>query len=1142
MESIDRRGVLRSTGMFAGAALVGGAPAWIPTTAHADPAAGAAAAAEGRPSADRGSALDTVVLGDTASETAHAVAAAASDTVAGELGQSARVLNSAGAKDYWGGTVAFTLKVDPKRPTYVSAKFWGGDFDPSGGGDVWRLQLFLDGRAMGWFDQAVVDNIDMIDVAPRLPGAFYVHTLPLPLSATRGKTSLTIEIRAMGRIWPYGNNTDNDFYFPMTTASRGIYRAYTHTDPYFRPAHDDEFGSVAAPTTLADTDAAMIERITARVLDDQGSLLYGTAPSSMDPWQYETLLRGYYWPESPAYRNADALGLVCQAIDAQYLAWKADGTGAVLTASAQQWEGFGRVGLALFTGWNELQSQLDEDVSSGPTGLFNLGFEGGTSAPYGWNSPGWASDGSYSRDTAVSRSGTASLKIASSGGSMLVASAGFGRTGYGQATYSCWVRTDGKSASPHTLIQFYDAKGTFVSGSSDLHATTGSTGWQQLTDTVDVPAGATQYQFWMAVSDGQTAWFDDVTITTPDPSVTERPLANPGFESGSATPTGWSVPGWANSGSYGRDTTVSHGGTASLKIVSTGNLLVIPTARGGTAAGSLSFSCWAKTDGTATTPHVLVQFWDADNTYLSGSADVHVATGSTDWQQLAGSVTVPDGATQYEFWLNVQGTETAWFDDVEITVPQPAGAAPVPRRAAYRDMLLSSRGYWRQNTRHYTNQNQFTALGIYECNRGLSLLSPADAWPQRKAMDWVYVAVGLLPFSGSEDADGNPSWVLGHDYHVVTPKGLSRELGYVGDYGETTGMLARMYQSVREGVGGAEDTVLKARMVQLAKARGIFRYQAQDAEGNRAMRIETMIGWRNEPFPGDVVYGERTSWDDSPISATATFLDPDLIGYAQQMVADGQFSTQLALLVSNSLYSRVGLNAFKFLARDLAVFQAQPASAARLPGRWDGPDFTFTDEVNGCLAVKRGQEVLYSSLYFRARQGVNDLARVHLLTPQSERSGTVRETSVLRRKPDRTFTVQDWVCWDFAINNSGQPSGVPAGGWAYPGPTLHQAFAGEVLHLAPVPADVNPWVGAQSIGEEAVLVGKAPFYTLDYAGYIIAMNTTTDQTFGFTPDCSDLTVDHRTGRPAVPGRPVPVPPLTTVVLFDPAARAGTPRG
>ncbi|MGW0575366.1 Tat pathway signal sequence domain protein, partial [Streptomyces sp. NPDC002920] len=863
----------------------------------------------------------------------------------------------------------------------VTVKYWGGDSADTLN-DAWRQQIFVDGKSLGWLDQSHVDNIDNMGVGPRLPGRFYCHTLPLPTALTADKTSLDIEIRAMGRIHPYGNDIDNSFYWPLTEPSRPVYRAYTHTDPHFVPASDDAFGSVGTPATRANTDDERIAQVRARVLKDQANLLYGQSGASMDYYAFTTLLQGFYWADSPAYRDPTALEKVCQAFDSRYLAWLKDPK--VLSSSEQQWEGFGRIGNGLTVAWDDIQESLDRNVTSGPTSLPNLGFEGGSgSTLYGWGSPGWASNGTFSRDTNVYRGGKASLKIASSGGSMLVTSASRALTGQGTLTYSCWV----------------------------------------------------------------------------------------------------------------------------------------------------------KTDGIAKTPHVLVQFYDDANAYVSGSKDIYPQTGTTDWQQITGTVTVPAKATHYEFWLTTQAGETAYFDDVEIIAPEPSAGTPVPRRKAYRDMLVASRDYWRQHNRHYTNQCQFTSIGIYECNRGLALLSPADAWTEAKAKTFLYQAVGLEPWAGSQDAAGNWTWPLGHDYYIVTPKGLSRELGFVAGYGETSGMLARIYAAVSGGKGGAEDPELRARMIEMVKAHARFRHPAVDADGNRTVRVESQIGWRNEDIPGEMCYSGRTDWDSSPIAAAAALGDPDLVAYVQQMIDDGQLAPQLDLFTTTNLYSRVGLNAYNFLVTHLPALKKVTPSSARVPaGTWDTPDYVFADETNGCLAVKRGEELFFTSLYYRARQGVNDLARVHLLTPQSERSALVREKSVFRKSSTKTFTVQDWVCWDFAVNDPARPNPL-AGGYTPPGPALHQAFAGETQYLAPVPADVpDPALGSTTLGVETVLVGKAPFYILNYAGYTVAMNTTTDQTFSFTPDCTSRTTDLVTGRKMPGGRPLKVGPQKTVVLFDPTKR------
>lgn len=136
---------------------------------------------------------------------------------------------------------------------------------------------------------------------------------------------------------------------------------------------------------------------------------------------------------------------------------------------------------------------------------------------------------------------------------------------------------------------------------------------------------------------------------------------------------------------------------------------------------------------------------------------------------------------------------------------------------------------------------------------------------------------------------------------------------------------------------------------------------------------------------------------------------------------------------SGSQFTSTALNAFHFVAEDLPAFQALPASPSRLPGgSWDQPDFVFADEVNAVFAVKNGQEILYGDLYFRARQAVNDMARVHHITPQSDRSATIAVTTVFDKNPNDTFTIQDWITWDYGIDDPVSNVIVPGGGFTPP--------------------------------------------------------------------------------------------------------------
>lgn len=927
--------------------------------------------------------LDIVVFGDESSESAHGLTATLSDTVTGGLGQTARILNPTAPAGYWGGTLKFDVAVSPTATTYVTVRLWGDDYDATSqqaasGKNMWRLQLFCDGLQVGYQDEGAVDSLDILDTSPRTPGRFFFHTLPLPEKLTADKKKVTLEIRSMGRIWSYGQNADQ-LYYKMTTPSRGIYRLYTHTEPYFVPPKGEAQGPAPVPTVRGVEGPEVLEAVRRRVAKDQKSYLTSANPAGMDAWAYQSLAEGYLWSGSPAYHNPVALDRVLRALDGRYMAWKNDAT--VMTGSDQQWQGFGRVGLVLALLWEHLGDRLDQKVTGSPYEISNPGFEEGGDTPMGWQVPGWgkSADASWTRDTTVSRSGSASLKVTATAanGFITVYSSPKTRVGQGTYTYGAWIRTDGVTGvGAHIDPLFFDASGKLVGSDHRKFAATGTHGWE----------------------------------------------------------------------------------------------------------------------------------------YVSLDLDT------------------PDGATQVEFHLRLSGPGTAWFDDLTVTAPAGTGTPEPPvRRAAYIDMLKSSRDYWRRHFPHYTNQSQICAIGIYQANRGLGLLAPQLALPEEKARDYLYQSLGMKPYLGKEDADGNPTKPLGESYYQVSRAGLTRELGYVGSYGEVIDWLVMMYESVTRGYRRQEAPELREQMVKIIKARGRFRVVDVDETGARVSRIETVVGWRNEVYPGEIAYASRTAWDSHPLMSAAVFKDPDIVGWTQEMLADGQFYKQLDLHVHHT-WTRVGLAALRLVSRDWDAFQALPARPGRIPTAWDRPDFVFTDEENGVLAVKNGEELLFASLYWRARQGVNDYARVHHLTPTDQRSATIRQRSA--GATDDTYTVNDWILWDYAINDPGAGH-IPPGGFPPPGDTLHQALAGDVHHLAPVPADVpDPAVGVHFEGVETMLVGRAPFYLCEYGDYLIAMNTSTDRTYTL-PARQDFgpARDLATGQIVGPGLRPKVGPRSTLVLY-----------
>jgi hypothetical protein len=195
------------------------------------------------------------------------------------------------------------------------------------------------------------------------------------------------------------------------------------------------------------------------------------------------------------------------------------------------------------------------------------------------------------------------------------------------------------------------------------------------------------------------------------------------------------------------------------------------------------------------------------------------------------------------------------------------------------------------------------------------------------------------------------------------------------------------------------------------------------------------------------------------------------------------------------------------------TIKAQKQSKTRLPMSWDQTDFVFTDEEDGVVAIKNGKEIFYASLYWRARNAVNFLGRVHYITPAFDRIATV--------KLDTQFTPSgmeyvrpNWT--NFGFGNGGPR--YPAG--------FESAHSGEKLPIARIPDGI-----AFKPGNENIHAGRGDFYQLRHGPYLIAMNMSADKSFELTTPDHDGTIRELvTGKEAKPGTVFKVAPRTTVVL------------
>lgn len=448
----------------------------------------------------------------------------------------------------------------------------------------------------------------------------------------------------------------------------------------------------------------------------------------------------------------------------------------------------------------------------------------------------------------------------------------------------------------------------------------------------------------------------------------------------------------------------------------------------------------------------------------------------------------------------------------------------ISRRQALEAMFVDSRKWNKEHRRLYTNQSMIKDLyGIWYNNEGLIAIGSAQADPRDKLLALFYESVGLTPWTGSWNERGEPTYAAAEadakfsvekDYYETTKKGLTKELGYVGGYGEVLDWVADIYDATRPAKGAPGDARIREQLVKIAQARGYFRYPHWDAHGKRAMRLEAAVGWRDTYAPGDVIYAQRPSWDSSPLQVALATRAPKLLGYAQQMIADGQFYPSVEhMMEAPGLRATIGLIDVVEEHAEMMALPPQPHALPMTPGQ---PDFVFADEEDGVVAIKHGEDMLYASLYWRANYGVSGLARVHYVTPVTDRTATVALDRQEFEPSGLYFTKPN----NPHINGTRFNIPYPDDGdvWG----------AGERQPVAKLPPGSR-----YAPGEDNAHAGRADYYELRYGPYLIAMNSSKDKTFELKlPPRKGSVKDLVSGAMVAKGKSsLPLKAGSTAVLF-----------
>lgn len=427
------------------------------------------------------------------------------------------------------------------------------------------------------------------------------------------------------------------------------------------------------------------------------------------------------------------------------------------------------------------------------------------------------------------------------------------------------------------------------------------------------------------------------------------------------------------------------------------------------------------------------------------------------------------------------------------------------RREAWVQVLRASLDWNRKNGRRaYTNQSMIVDRNLYTANRGLMLLAPAEALPEQQALRYLYEAVGLEPWLGNDTDAGGSMKPYGTNYFQITRKGLSRELGYVGTYGET------ILKFMRDMVELTGDAKIRQQLIRIETARMNFRYPGLDADGYRQMKLASEIDNRTAHFPLAMgaysIPNIREAWW---MELPALLKDPVSVGAAQQCLEENQYFPRLVQRANDNDTLGMMRNVDEY-----ATVQALPKSFFRLPMSAGQPDFVYADEENAVVAIKHGEQRLFVNFYFRQEYGVSGATRILDLTPDIMRIATVKSQFEV------DSTGLEWTRPDVIDFER-------SGGFPPPGEKIHQAWRGEKLPIAKRPADASQ----PKYGNWGPFVGKASFYWLRYGDYLIALNTTANKTFELNLPAGDEARELVSGKMVILSGALNVKPLTTVVLW-----------
>ena len=388
------------------------------------------------------------------------------------------------------------------------------------------------------------------------------------------------------------------------------------------------------------------------------------------------------------------------------------------------------------------------------------------------------------------------------------------------------------------------------------------------------------------------------------------------------------------------------------------------------------------------------------------------------------------------------------------------------RRAKWADALEASCNQLFTERRFFANQCQIVDTSCHIVNRALKVCDPERGPSLETTTDHLREAMGIKPCPNG--------------YVCLTRNGLSKEDGYVGSYGESTIWAAvDAYEATRgetaaDGERADGDLGLLKQLHKAVLARSYFRFPGVRRDGSRVMRLENVISWRNDHFPGMPDYLSNGSCLLRPWALTRS---AKMLGFLKDAMDDGWFQRFACGQGEKQMSMLDKLHFLKDYPKFTNALERAKAKNVELPHLpMLGDDFVWCDSENAVVALKYGKEILYVNAYYRARGSINHLARVHFIRPEIEVATTVFCDVEFEQAKDvggepKTLTVQDYFQygWQGRLYD-GYRASTDGDSAAWP------------------PKNVRGGI-VEPVGTRG---GRADFYVVRYGPYIVAINDSDD--------------------------------------------------